>query len=94
MWIMAWQAGRWWCPMCGDHSGWGMFWMGFFWVAVLAAIIVAVVALNRRTGSSDQVTRPRPSESPEQIIRRRYAAGEIDGETYRKMLEELGDSGR
>lgn len=94
MWIIGVQAGRWWCPMCGGQAGWGMFWMGLFWVVVLVAIVAAVLALSRRAASGDEAVRPSPGETPEQIIRRRYAAGEIDREAYQKMLDDLGDSGR
>ena len=28
-------------------------------------------------------------ESPEEVLKRRFASGDIDGSTYRRMLEEL-----
>ncbi len=31
------------------------------------------------------------SESPEQVLKRRYAKGEIDHATYQRMLTELKD---
>jgi uncharacterized membrane protein len=30
-----------------------------------------------------------PSQSPEQILKRRYAKGELDQQTYERMLGEL-----
>jgi putative membrane protein len=71
------------------HGGWygmgiGMGWMWIFWAVVLVAFVtVIVLALN--------VTRRSPGgrESPEDILRRRYAQGELDQEEYQKRLHDL-----
>jgi putative membrane protein len=59
--------------------------MGFMWVLLAVLLIGALLMLTRflAKAANDRV------ESPEQILRRRYAAGEIDEETYQHMLEEL-----
>ena len=54
--------------------------MGLFWVALLALIVWLVVRLlptrgRRSVGCGD-------SESPEEILDRRFARGEIDEQTY------------
>jgi len=70
--------------------GWGMgfagwVFMGLFWVVVLALVVWAVVALlpGARAGG-----RGRP-ETPEEILDRRFALGELDTEEYRRAREEL-----
>jgi putative membrane protein len=65
-------------------NGWHMGWMWFFWGFV---ILLLVLLFQRATGS------PRtPSEtqsSAEEILKRRYARGEIGKEEYESKLEGL-----
>ena len=66
-------------------AGWHMGWMGFGWLvlAVLIALVVwAATRASRGAGSN--------GESPREILKRRYARGEIDRETYQRMLRDLG----
>ncbi len=48
---------------------------GWVWMVLLLAVVIALVAWGMRTGfwSRDRATEPTPLE----ILRRRYAAGEI-----------------
>lgn len=70
--------------------GWGMGvggWvaMALFWVLLIAAVVVLATWLlpgMRERG------RGRP-ETPEEILDRRFALGEIDGEQYEKARREL-----
>jgi putative membrane protein len=71
--------------MVWHFDGW---WMGFgmlLWPLLLAAIIGLVVWLAVRGG--------RPAhqsvDEAEQILRRRFAAGEIDEEEYRRRIDAL-----
>lgn len=80
----------WWCPMCGAGMGWGwgmMVVMTAIWVIVLGFILAVVWQLIVRRGSD----RDRPDEAgrAEEILRKRYARGEIDRETYQRMLDDL-----
>ncbi|HUG95481.1 MAG TPA: SHOCT domain-containing protein [Pleomorphomonadaceae bacterium] len=53
------------------------------WVALIALVVWLVVrAVGHRPGSSG-------SESAEDLLRRRYASGEIDAEEYQSRLETL-----
>ncbi len=70
--------------------GWGMglagwIFMGLFWVAIIGLVVWAVVALlpGSRPGGHG-----RP-DTPEEILDRRFALGEIDAEQYRRAREEL-----
>ena len=71
---------HWW----NDGGGFGG-WMGFGWIfgVALVAVVFWVLLKSVRSGSSDS------PESPEQILKRRYAKGEIDRETYQRMMSEL-----
>lgn len=51
-------------------------------IAVLALVVWFALAAARRRGSGAQ-------ESPEQVLKRHYANGEIDSEAYARKLEEL-----
>ena len=61
-----------------------MGWMAIWWslgAAVIAAVVWALVKSARAPAGS--------KESPMEILKRRYANGEIDEKTYEHMLEEL-----
>ena len=61
-----------------------MGWMAIWWIlgaALFGAVVWALVKSARGPAG--------PKESPAEILRRRYAKGEIDKQTYERMLEEL-----
>lgn len=60
---------------------------GFMWVLLAVLLMGALLAILRLLASAAS----RRMESPQEILRRRYAAGEIDEETYEHMLEQLSD---
>ena len=67
----------------------GMIAMLAFW----AAIIVGVALLARwALGLTPGATGASAADDPQAILRRRYAAGEIDQTTYERMKRELGTS--
>jgi uncharacterized membrane protein len=61
---------------------WHMAWMGFFWL-ILAGLALAVVF--RLAGSPSRMRR----ESPERLLKQRYARGEISREEYIGKLQDL-----
>ncbi len=70
--------------------GWGMglagwIFMGLFWLLVIGLVVWAVVALlpGARAGGADR------RETPEEILDRRFAQGELDAEQYRKAREAM-----
>ncbi|MBN9375337.1 MAG: SHOCT domain-containing protein [Cellulomonas sp.] len=64
----------------GAGMGWGAWLgMGLFWLLLLGVILYAVVRLLPSGGSS---RRDRDPDSPEEIVDRRFARGDIDLETY------------
>ncbi len=66
-------------------SGMGVLWPLFilFWILLIAGVVVVIGWLLR--GRAD---------SPLEILRRRYARGEIDRETYIRMRRELREDDR
>ena len=65
--------------------GWHMGGMWIWWIVAIAILVAVVwIAINyRRRGGSQS------GDSPEQILKRRFAKGEIDREQYDRMLSDL-----
>jgi putative membrane protein len=81
----------------GHGAGWEGWMMLFFMIVFVVAVIVAIVFLVKYLaqssggGASSAGVAPPPvnaPESPKDIVKRRYAAGEIDRGEY---LRKLGD---
>lgn len=68
-------------PYMGS-MGW---WMVLWWLAGIVVLIVLVTAIARASGGRASPV----DDSPEQILKRRYARGEIDREEYQRRLEDL-----
>ena len=69
-------------------GGWGvMFGMWFFWLVVIALVILVVIWLVR--AASGGGTGTRRDRSSEEILKERYARGDIDREEYQRRLEDL-----
>jgi putative membrane protein len=67
------------------HAGGHMTGMWFWWllaIGLIGVIAWAVVRSASRTGNG-------ASESPQEILKRRYARGEIDKDEYEKRLQDL-----
>jgi putative membrane protein len=63
-------------------------------LVVVVAVIIAIVYLVRGMGSGGTGTASAPSpasprESPQDVLKRRYAAGEIDRAEYEQKLRDL-----
>jgi putative membrane protein len=67
------------------NSDWHMGWMGMWWILIVPVVIAVVwfaLSAARRRNNGAQ-------ESPEQVLKRRYAKGEIDHATFQRILTEL-----
>jgi putative membrane protein len=62
--------------------GW---WMVVWWFLGVALLVLIVWAIARTAGGLS----PRTEDSPEAILKRRYARGELDREEYQRRLEDL-----
>jgi putative membrane protein len=71
--------------MWPGNMGWMGFWMVFGWIIGLAVLILLVWIVARAAGGQPG----RAEETPEQILKRRYARGEMDREDYERRLSDL-----
>lgn len=80
------MMGNWW-----GFEGWGMgfgfIFMILFW-ALIAAAILAVIRWALRASESPERHAPR-EKSPLEIVRERYARGEIGREEYEQLKQDL-----
>lgn len=65
--------------------GWGMGYSWLFWVVVLVAVVALVIYLTRQSA-------PPPDKSAEDILKERFARGEISKEEYQDGLKTLRES--
>ncbi len=74
-----------------DHSGMmgNWWWMWPLWIVgfVLFVILIFLVVASFHTGGRGAV--PPPRETPLDILKRRYAAGEITREEYEQMRQDV-----
>ncbi len=68
-----------------DMHWFGGFWMIFFWVLVLVGIIFLVYFLIKKSSDTGQTS----SRNPMDILRERYAKGEITEEEYHRAKKEF-----
>lgn len=68
--------------MMWQYGGWGMIWMLLFWVGVAVLIMWAV----RNGGSSAGRD---SSDRALEVLKERYARGEIDSDEFRSRRSEL-----
>lgn len=60
--------------------------MGVWWLLGLVVLILVIWAVVRSPGSPRI---GRGEESPEEILKRRYARGDVDREEYERRLTDL-----
>ena len=73
-------------------GGWyGMIFGPLFMILVLAVVIAAVVLLVRWAGGPWQATAPPPHRTPLDILKERFARGEIDKDEFEERRRVLGE---
>jgi putative membrane protein len=77
-----------WMHGAGFPWGSGMLTMGILWIALLAVLLVAVVAIARPPHRLDGGGGGEPDTARE-ILRRRYTRGEIDGTEFEERMRRL-----
>jgi putative membrane protein len=75
----------------GYETSWfHMLAMIFFWLVVIGTAVYLVKQITNNTNRADSNIKDKDkSGSPEQIIKQRYARGEISKAEYEEMKEEL-----
>ena len=80
--------------MDGYMMGGGLLWglLALLVLGILVAVMVALVVYTTRRGADAQGRSPAPGGgvSAEDILRRRYAAGEIDEDEYTRRSQFIG----
>ena len=74
-WMGSWENG----PM----GWWGGAWMILFWALVIGGIVIAIRWMNARSGAVRQ------EHSPLEILKARYARGEIDKAEFGEKKQAL-----
>ncbi len=70
--------------------GWGGMWFGWiFWLAILAILIWIGVLIARNLQKSGSSEDPSQTESPLDILKKRYARGEINKEEFEQMKKDI-----
>jgi len=75
--------------MMNGYFGWGGMWIiWIIWLVIIASIIWIVASLVSRSRRNDE---PKHSgESAMDILKKRYAKGEITKEQFEQMKKDLG----
>lgn len=68
-------------PYMGSMGWWMLLWWGFG----IAVFVLLVWVIGRAAAGLPM----RDGDTPEQILKRRYARGEIEREEYQRRLEDL-----
>ncbi len=73
--------------LCGPgaylHGPWGMLVNLGFWILVIFLFVWLFKAVFNKNSAA------RPSSSAQEVLRHRYAAGEIDRQEYERMMREI-----
>lgn len=63
--------------------------MALFWIGVIGLVVWLIVRAFPGSRRDDAVGSGQPGETPEQVLDRRFAAGEVDVATYESMRATL-----
>lgn len=69
----------------GYGWGWHLAGMFIFWIV----LVIVIILLVRWFGAPGRGAGVPPHESPEEILKKRYARGEIDKEEFDRRLTDL-----
>jgi putative membrane protein len=67
--------------------GGGMWFGWIFWLVVIGAIVWLIINQSNRSRNQNQISSP--NESPIDILKKRYAKGEINKEQFDQMKKDL-----
>jgi len=73
-----------------DGMGWGGMWFGpFIWLLIIGVIIWVVITFTNNSRRRDQNNNFPHQESALDILKKRYAKGEITKEEFEQMKRDL-----
>lgn len=67
-----------------DFNFFGGGWMMFFWWFIIIVLVILIIRAVMNSGQNKQ-----HKETPMEILKRRYAKGEIDEEEFQRRKQEL-----
>ena len=70
-------------------AGWALLPILLLWGFGIAVAVVAIVVVARFIGGSSKSSFGAPKSDAEEILKQRYARGEITREQYDEMLERI-----
>ena len=73
--------------MFGTEGGWGFGMGAGMWLVWILVLVVFVALVKIFSGS--QGSTPPSHDEPMEILRRRYASGEIDDKEFARLRQEL-----
>jgi putative membrane protein len=71
-----------------DHSGGMIFGGGFMWLFWIVLVVIIVLVI-RSLNASDKGIMGTNKQSPLEILKERYARGEINEDEFKRMRKEL-----
>ena len=72
--------------MMGNWGGFGWWWMALWWVLIIAGIVALVRWFSTRAPEEEK-----PPSRALEVLKERYARGELDREGYEKKRRDLED---
>ena len=70
-----------------NGNGFGMGWgMGFGWLFILIIVVGAIWFFNRSARGNEELTN---QNTAIEILKKRYASGEIDKEEYNRLKNDI-----
>jgi putative membrane protein len=75
--------------MMWDHNGTMFFGGGLMWIFWILLIVIVVVAIKALGNSGTTGNKNSQTDSPMEILRKRYARGEIDEEEFERRRKKL-----
>jgi putative membrane protein len=79
----------------GPGMGWWMVLSTVFWLVLIGIAVWALVrwvSHQTQTGTNQQTGGTIPGPSADEILRQRFARGDIDSETFERMRQQLAAS--
>jgi len=75
----------------GGMSGAGMFFGGpLMWILLIVIVVVVIAVIKMAAGKSSGKT-AQPEDTPLEILKKRYARGEIDETEFNQRCKKLED---
>jgi uncharacterized membrane protein len=76
--------------MMMDGMGFGTMWLGpMTWIFIIGVIFWGVIAIGNRISGQQNMTAKRPEDVALDVLRKRYASGEITAEQFKIIRNNL-----